>query len=1018
LLEAITCGLRLQRERQSARVMTPERWRQVSELFHAALARDESQRAAFLRDACPDDEALRHEVASMLDQRADAEGFLEVPAFAVAVGVVAEDRGQSLAGRTEGGHMPRPRAPWWIHFCAASFLGYFGLLMFSTFYPPAMGIGGIENARADGLIVTRVDADSEAARAGVQPGDRLVAINGRRLRNLREQRALSASVSVGQERTWLFERSGRQFSVTVTPQRRLLPLSLGLLPIRVGLLASLVLAFVVIYSRPDDRIARLGALLLASMACSTGPIWPAGFAGTWRELPVLVGALLWPAYLSSLTIGPIMFSLFAVFPRRVIRRRWIWIAALLPGAAVTTWIGYFILLGVYQPERSLGLYLPAWFTIASFASIPAYFAAGIAMLVWNYHRLTDVNERRRGRVLLVGITVAGVGVLLGVVAFLTMLVGPGSGLLLLSGPPIVVIAGLLFVALPCSFAYAIVAQRLFDIRIIIRQGLQYAFARRSILLLAPALAAGFVVDLVVHAEQPLTDLIQARGWAYVTLAGLAAVVYRNRDGWMTSLDRRFFRERYDAHQILRQVIDDVRAGVMLDTVAPVVVSRMSAAFHSTFVALLVCEPHQRDFHVLAVAPDASVVPRLTRASTLVGLVRVLRKPIEVSTSPDWLDDELPAPDAAAMRAARVDLVAPIVTGAAHQREALLVLGTKRSEEPYGRDDRELVSSVAASLAVLLERRPDEGETDEAFAECPQCGACDGVHATRCAEDGTPLVRVRLPRVLGGRYTIRRRLGRGGMGTVYEAHDGALERRVAVKVIRDDIIGSPHAADRFRREALVAASFAHPNVVTVYDFGITDGARAYLVMERLTGATVGDTLRRDGRLASSRTLHVMRGVCQAVDAAHRRQLVHRDLKPDNIFLTTDDVPKVLDFGIAKFVRPALDSTVLTATGAVIGTRGYMSPEQVRGGAPDPSWDRWALAVVAYEMLAGRRPFADARSLDVFPALAPGPWIRLTDRHPELPSALDAVFARAFSLDPAERPTGALAFLGSLELALDG
>jgi hypothetical protein len=102
------------------------------------------------------------------------------------------------------------------------------------------------------------------------------------------------------------------------------------------------------------------------------------------------------------------------------------------------------------------------------------------------------------------------------------------------------------------------------------------------------------------------------------------------------------------------------------------------------------------------------------------------------------------------------------------------------------------------------------ERYEAFAECPQCGACDGVNATRCVEDGTPLVRVSTPRVLGGRYTIRRRLGRGGMGTVYEAHDGALERCVAVKVIRDDIIGSPDAAERFRREALVAASFAHPN----------------------------------------------------------------------------------------------------------------------------------------------------------------------------------------------------------------
>jgi eukaryotic-like serine/threonine-protein kinase len=347
-----------------------------------------------------------------------------------------------------------------------------------------------------------------------------------------------------------------------------------------------------------------------------------------------------------------------------------------------------------------------------------------------------------------------------------------------------------------------------------------------------------------------------------------------------------------------------------------------------------------------------------------------------------------------------------------------VLGTKRSEEPYDRDDRGLVASVAASLAVLLERRPDEGETNDAFVECPQCGACDGVNATRCAEDGTPLVRVSMSRVLGGRYTIHRRLGRGGMGTVYEARDGSLERRVAVKVIRDDMLGRPEAADRFRHEALVAASFAHPNVVTVYDFGITDNARGYLVMERLNGESLRETLRRDGRLTLPRTLHVMRGVCQAVDAAHRRALVHRDLKPDNIFLTKEEIPKVLDFGIAKFVQPALDSTVLTATGAVVGTLGYMSPEQVRGGAPNPSWDLWALAVVAYEMLVGERPFAEARSLDSLPAVAAGTWIRLTGRQPELPSSLDSVFARAFSLDPAERPSGALDLMGNLEQAIDG
>jgi len=914
--------------------------------------------------------------------------------------------------------VPRPRCPWWIHLCVASFLGYFSLVMFSTFYPPA-GLGvRVGTAGPDGLIVTGVIPGYEADGMGVQSGDRLVAINDRRLRNMWEYSAFSASASVGEERTWLLERSGAQFSVTLAARRRQFFPLLRFLPVHLGLLASLVFSLIVIYSRPEDLVARLGALLLASIACGAPPTasqllpWPAGLAGTWRHLPVPVGALLWPACLSVITIGAIMFSFFAVFPRPVIRRARIWIAALIPATAVAAWLGCYLMVVVYQPERALDLSPPRWLAIAGLASIPAYHVAGIAMLVWNYRRLTDLNERRRVRVLLAGIASAGVGLVIFVAPIVVMDVGFGSSSLFffLAGPSFVM-AGLLVVALPCSFAYAITAQRLFEIKIIIRQGLQYAFARRSILMLVPVLTAWLVVDLVVHAEQPLIDIIQARGWAYGALVGVGLVAYWNRDHWMSLLDRRFFRERYDAHQILRQVVEDVRAAATLDAVAPLVVSRMSAAFHSSSIALLESEPHQHAFRVVAVTPGANVVPRLTRDSTLVGLARVLGKPFDASSFQ------------ATIPAGPVDLVAPIVTGGAHQREAVLVLGTKRSEEPYDHDDRELVTSVAASLALLLGRRPTDGETDAAFTECPRCGACYGVDATRCAEDGASLVRVSIPRVLGRRYTIQRRLGRGGMGTVYEARDGALDRHVAVKVIRDDMVGSPDTVYRFRQEALVAASFAHPNVVTVYDFGVTDDARGYLVMERLSGATVGEMLRHDGFLAPSRVLHIMRGVCQAVDAAHRRQLVHRDLKPDNVFLTQEEVPKVLDFGIAKFVRATPGATALTATvlntaaGVVVGTVAYMSPEQIRGGEPSPSWDIWALAVIAYEMLASVRPFAAANSLDGFPHWQPDMWVRLTDRQPELPAALASLFEGAFSLDPAERPSGALVFMNSLEQAFD-
>src|SRR6185436_833474 len=166
-----------------------------------------------------------------------------------------------------------------------------------------------------------------------------------------------------------------------------------------------------------------------------------------------------------------------------------------------------------------------------------------------------------------------------------------------------------------------------------------------------------------------------------------------------------------------------------------------------------------------------------------------------------------------------------------------------------------------------------------------------------------LAPIRLPRLFAMRYRLDRRLGRGGFGTVYEALDTALDRRVAVKVIRNELMANADIAKRFQREARVAAAFVHPHVVTVHDFGEADGARAFLVMELLEGRTLRDVLRTPTPVSTSRTLDIMKGVCAAVDAAHRHQLVHRDLKPENVFLVTVDGrehAKVLDFGIAKAI----------------------------------------------------------------------------------------------------------------------
>jgi hypothetical protein len=162
------------------------------------------------------------------------------------------------------------------------------------------------------------------------------------------------------------------------------------------------------------------------------------------------------------------------------------------------------------------------------------------------------------------------------------------------------------------------------------------------------------------------------------------------------------------------------------------------------------------------------------------------------------------------------------------------VGPKRSEEPYSREDQDLIQAIAASLALLLEHSPTTAAPAARFRECPQCGACYDPGVSECVHEGTKLTPVAL---LATRYRFERRLGQGGMGTVYEARDTELERRVADKLIRPELMTGPDAVSRFKREARAAAALSHPNVVTVFDFGVGEDDRAYLVMELFKAHTL-------------------------------------------------------------------------------------------------------------------------------------------------------------------------------------
>jgi eukaryotic-like serine/threonine-protein kinase len=976
--------------------LTPQQWADVERLYQAARDLDDERRRALLNEACGGDAAVRAEVESLLAYESAADRFLEFPSPAHPV------------APPDAGIAPHPFR-WIVRTAAAATAALF--LYAAWILPsPLTAFGWNARAQRGELYITAVDPGGPAAGL-LQRGDRLVSVNGDVNVSRVGAVAHRNAMAVGEIYQVVIERGGERQAHTLQAGARPRDLRSELAWYLMSLVwcgVGLFIGFV----RPGHAAARLacasslavGLVFLQGAIIRTGPAL--------APLHVVLGYhffLLFPAGRPPRGLWvPALWSLYvsAAVPVLIRSVRWATAEWAGPGAATELMAAH-----------------PGLFRLSEALSLFAYSSALVLMvaaIVWNYRVLVDEDQRRRIRWVALGSSVAVAGQLWWAAGLVLDFVGNPIDI-----APIDLSAAA--VTVPVAVAYAVLRHHVFDVRVVVRRGLQHLLARRALQTLTAVPAIVLAAIVIVNRDQTIAELIRggAAYFAWMGAAGLGLVFRRPATLW---LDRRFFREEYDREQILFGALEHLQRASSEPDLWSLVAERIEVALHPKALHFWYREPGGLTLHFASgalarhVEPPAAV-PLLARLEEAPAILDVSAASGTALTA-----------DEAAWLAAQSTALVISVTDSSGQLEGIWLLGERRSETPYTPGDHRLLQAIARQTAVVRENlrlraQVTEGDrvrrdvlarlVHEAFnllKECPACGACFDNVATSCDRDGHALTTT-LPvdRTIGGRYRLDRAIGRGGMGAVYEAADLDLRRTVAVKIILARAFGQQTALRRFAREARAAASLAHPNIVRIFDFGRLEGEGAYLVMERLSGLTLREAIDRNGPLPPRDAADWFAPLLDGLAAAHAAGIVHRDLKPENLMRdgrTPPSTVKILDFGLAKVrFTGAVSTASLTAGGLVAGTLGYMSPEQRQGGAVDHRSDLFAVGVMLAEALTGRRPVT-ADGYGGVPATA----LHLDERSAAEHRVLDDLVRRCLAQAPPDRPASAAALREALVPAL--
>jgi hypothetical protein len=566
---------------------------------------------------------------------------------------------------------------------------------------------------------------------------------------------------------------------------------------------------------------------------------------------------------------------------------------------------------------------------------------------------------------------------------------------------------------PLATAYAVSADNVLGVRVVVHRGLRYLLTRWSVTMLAALPLAALAAHLYEHASQPLALTLaepRARTLLWLAAAGLGVLSCR----WLlvTVLDRWAMPDAQDGPAMLAQMTERFKLARTPLEVASALARAVARALQAPSRAYLSMED-------VLVPVDAGAEP--TRPPSVVrvllegacepcfvsGRHRQSYYPLMTRTDQQWVDRE------------GIEVLVPVLSGRkGRSLLAVVAVNGRGNALAFSRDDVRLLRAAAASASLACDALAADADARYAGAAAPeevgaQCTRCRRVEAwasdSGLCECGAAREPSALPKRLLARYEISRRLGAGGMGVVYHAIDLTLGRGVAVKTLTRLSEG---AADRLMTEARTMAGLGHAHLAVLYGAERWRGT-PLLVMEYLAGGTLADRLRK-GPLAPADAIRILRQLASALEYVHGTGLYHGDIKPSNIGFTADGVPKFLDFGLSRAIAAAGDAPENGhQSQAIGGTPAYLSPEVRGGAAPGPALDLWALNVVLCESLLGSHPFPAARSDGDFERGADAALAQVRQRPAR---AVCRLLASSLAVDPRRRPQGAGALWHELDLLM--